>query len=1042
MVRWCFRCMSSPKCSMHSLAAVAALAICLFAGLVDAQCGTMSEAETFAMYTECCTRSPKEMVHQVSCDCAGTSSGNSQSYIDYTCDQVMQYFEQRTPPNATSTTDPLSTAEPTDSPTSSPPYVPPTTQSPSSPAPSNFPSDWLAGVELDLTIDGECTFLRGISDSEGSLDMLQEERLIGLYKLCEDCSWTPDYPTYRIFIRKGGLPAMQYMYIHYRWGACSSTSSSEWVVTEDPPNDPSNCGEEKDAYIAKYPSINPTTPPIGRKLWESQCFSATGPAGKLTITLRPAQRVDQLEAKMGWCPIGQAGNFMIGCQPCVGDTYSDFDFQDGSVYQKLCRLCPDGSSTTSISGRVSSHNSICDCHCAKGSYLNAASWCDIYKPEYLHELYQGEAFGGDSIITLSDGRSVLPRTTIASVRDQMRCLPCGKFKTTNTSGSQSEKDCRCDIFGVPGLIEVGDQCGCADGSFFDSELRKCRPCASQGERCSWGADLSRSMEPPDLEPGFWSEFASSQARNASRFGGHSIYRCYSSEVCTGSNGTCAHGRHGRACSLCVPGLFGSPDGPCEPCHNSPSGALASLLAMTILLSLAGTVTAHYVLNRQEENFEMAKNFDSLRLSLTQLFSYVQTLGVVSLFDVEWPAEIKEIFSLLRKFGLDFTIFARPACLIQLGQSASLELAVSWLVPVGAVLVAFAAPALLRPLAWLQRRVFPTAVCMAPVLNMTLDQSAKVVCFMIKLFFPTLMFNGFRLFTCIRSPNGHMTVASFPHLECPGEHSAASDEWLLLLPCAVLFLLAFGLGMFLICSWALNSVLRHMAASNLQKRGRWSFLFRDFRNAHVHWPLLILMKDLCINIIAVAFSGHASSQLLLTAIVMLAFCVATLTSFPFTDMSNSFMEMWLAFATFITCIFTAGMGFPFELLDASSESSNFLLAIQGFSFFVPACVVAYQIALSFNCSARLVPAALRPWQQDDMVEAINNWNSKLHIADTSNLAQIMSRFDSVELSQILSLIQNSPATLGLVEDSGASHLTIRRNLSNKRIRGSNASAADV
>ena len=138
-----------------------------------------------------------------------------------------------------------------------------------------------------------------------------------------------------------------------------------------------------------------------------------------------------------------------------------------------------------------------------------------------------------------------------------QCLPCGQSQITLQSGADSLSSCLC-----------------AEGSFMCPNVG-CMPCSS-GLHCPAG------LSPPGQKAGFWADpgaFASSKECVAS------VLRCRSASECPkAALGTCAHGRHGRACNNCQVGHFPDFDGSCQACGETDV-LLGALFIAVVLIAL-------------------------------------------------------------------------------------------------------------------------------------------------------------------------------------------------------------------------------------------------------------------------------------------------------------------------------------------------------------------------------------------------------------------------------------------------------------------------
>lgn len=98
---------------------------------------------------------------------------------------------------------------------------------------------------------------------------------------------------------------------------------------------------------------------------------------------------------------------------------------------------------------------------------------------------------------------------------------------------------------------------------------------------------------------------------------------------------------------------------------------------------------------------------------------------------------------------------------------------------------------------------------------------------------------------------------YPHLECPGNSNAPSGEWLEILPYAVVYCIIITGGFLGAVTYGVYR--QSKSIMTLGKRGPWSFLSTDFRDAYVWWPAFRLFKDLLVNVGSAVFANLGSSD---------------------------------------------------------------------------------------------------------------------------------------------------------------------------------------
>lgn len=677
-------------------------------------------------------------------------------------------------------------------------------------------------------------------------------------------------------------------------------------------------------------------------------------------------RVD--EAALCRCAEGYGGKGR-NCAACPADTYSYYNSsEDPNGLVRTCKPCPTGSTTQSKTGQ----KEISDCKCPVGTFL--------------------------------DGEG---------------CTHCPQFpfRTTEARGEVQESACSCSS-AYEGLKEFGGLCGCDDGSFMNHALRKCEPC-NYAETCTWGTNISLSLRPPPVQAGFWVEPVSSGT-----FSRNTIWRCTSAGSCF-AGGVCAEGRHGRACGLCQDKTHGNPNGPCVACSKSISVlAHGLLLTLGVFVVLAPAIIAlHMGVSGRTKDLKVMRKIRALRASLKQMVKHLQLISVIGKFSVSWPAFAMDIFQAIESFTLSLPNFLALNCLKEQNTAAS-EMLTKWAQP-----VVFLATALLAmPLSWglskalrcLAKRCEgkrlarwlpnPTAVSMRPT------DVCKVILFTVTLFWSTLAANSFEMLTCVQSPHGKMTVATYPHIEC----SFRNPEFMILASCSLVAVTLYLILPLLIMVRGYQKAATCIASSDRADRGWYSFLFIDFRDGHIIWLIVIMVKDATFAFIPAAFPGQGAAQLLITAAFSALHIVLVLQSLPFQNRTNSLLEAWNGATGAALCLYSTGMGFEkstgmdelLQLFDGSTANPIYrgravgLVCVQIFSITVPAAVLFYQVLCLLQPTKELLPQAMQPISQQENEEWIKDFLEK-----SEGLASILMRMDEADLHLFRTLFERTSATMG-------------------------------
>jgi len=721
------------------------------------------------------------------------------------------------------------------------------------------------------------------------------------------------------------------------------------------------------------------------------------------------------------CKCGGTGGGPSGsnCIKCPEDAYRFSEGNDIYRTRSDCTRCPERSTTNGTEGQ----DNVCGCECEIGSYL-----ADDTYPE------DTDGIGDKCVLTPPE-----LRTLNRSYTGSEYCKKCDLLRTTTLPGRLYKSDCVCNTLpgGILNLIEQDGECGCPTDYSFDRVGFACVRCADEGEDCNWngGFALDKSVLVPPLVPGYWADTGPLAGTAAADFSRHSIYKCFSDKACQDIYGTCARNRVGKACSLCRPGFAGGRDGACYECQGSAILGLIMCLGVVPFI----VIFVHCMIEGESNTRAFTQLMRSFRVSLKQLVKHMQVMTVVGGFTIGWPIEVDEIFDFISVFSFRIVDIAGIACLGD-EQTVSLELLTRYFIPAAVVLIGILITPFVSIVASkVTLMLFPNERLqkIGRLMKMDVNGATRATYWAMILFFTTLLQNGLILFTCYKHPNGEMTVAEFPHLHCLGARSGPDDEWLgLFAPGLIYTGLTLGLG--LGCYYYVYVKLWHqMEASDFMDRGSFAFLFEDFRDSCVHWPLLLLGRDAFLNSMGALLTNYGAVQLLITAFGSIVIAYWCVTQRPYLDTSNTVLELLNALSVFAICIFTAGMGFAKEpgVQDVAAlvkgnpagEQAVFtreriLLSFQLIALIGPFVIIAYQILVLIPCVERNLPARIRPLKEEEeqnlrlfLREALDITNG-LHI-NAKNLHHILDKLDPQELLMVGHFIDGVPAATGILRDKG-------------------------
>eukprot|EP00403_Amphidinium_massartii_P046689 CAMPEP_0178468920 /NCGR_PEP_ID=MMETSP0689_2-20121128/53164_1 /TAXON_ID=160604 /ORGANISM="Amphidinium massartii, Strain CS-259" /LENGTH=1242 /DNA_ID=CAMNT_0020095983 /DNA_START=65 /DNA_END=3793 /DNA_ORIENTATION=- len=171
-----------------------------------------------------------------------------------------------------------------------------------------------------------------------------------------------------------------------------------------------------------------------------------------------------------------------------------------------------------------------------------------------------------------------------------------------------------------------EQCGCRRGYHCE------------GLECPGGTD-DRLLT---LKKGYYSQLPVS------------VYRCWGDEFrCPGSRSpgdSCADGRRGFTCALCVDGKVPAARGECETCKAGS----AVMLPIAIICGTLALVAIYYMVDRHSAVVQSHAML-SAALATSLFITVVQQMGVISIMSVEWTDPVKSIFQMLRLLAFDIEI---------------------------------------------------------------------------------------------------------------------------------------------------------------------------------------------------------------------------------------------------------------------------------------------------------------------------------------------------------------------------------------------------
>lgn len=273
------------------------------------------------------------------------------------------------------------------------------------------------------------------------------------------------------------------------------------------------------------------------------------------------------------------------------------------------RACQDGQMQPCPRGHYAQNQSSTSCSpCPPGSIAAdiAASECRLCSPGFV-----ANRSGLDSCERCPVGKYM-------NLRGGEQCFDCGQNQITESTGVQSESECRCEV-----------------GSFMCVAMG-CIPCPA-GLRCSGQGE-------PEQSEGYWTPTVDEPQCD------FPVLRCRNKRECPGgAKGRCAMGREGLACNNCMANHYPY-DGNCVPCGERD--------VLPTLLFFAGAAALMAVSSWSKVE---SLNWLTAAAVTSQVIMAVQALGSIRELALEWPYPVRRLIDLTRLLTFNFDII-RVGCI--------------------------------------------------------------------------------------------------------------------------------------------------------------------------------------------------------------------------------------------------------------------------------------------------------------------------------------------------------------------------------------------
>ncbi|CAE7877999.1 unnamed protein product, partial [Symbiodinium microadriaticum] len=278
-----------------------------------------------------------------------------------------------------------------------------------------------------------------------------------------------------------------------------------------------------------------------------------------------------------------------------------------------------------------------------------------------------------------------------------------------------------------------------------------------------------------------------------------LFRCLGAGRCPGGRpGSCAGGLQYRACTDCPEGQVFS----VGSCQNCTVWQQAGWVLGLVLIFL-GLVVAYYMLTLQSTAKASVLFTTACAFGLT--ISSLQSVGIVGMMTVNFPAELRPIFDLLQVFVLDIDSLAF-SCIA--GNSAPARYTSSVLffpaMVLWLVVCSFASRGLSAELRWER------------------SKTCSVIGALLQVGFSTMSSISMAPLMCFSHPNGVHSLLKYPSITC------GTADHAIMLAMGLLLLIVGVLGFLALCTYAVLLSPRWSAQGQHTKVRAFRFLLFRFR----------------------------------------------------------------------------------------------------------------------------------------------------------------------------------------------------------------------
>jgi hypothetical protein len=494
----------------------------------------------------------------------------------------------------------------------------------------------------------------------------------------------------------------------------------------------------------------------------------------------------------------------------------------------------------------------------------------------------------------------------------LSCIQCpANMDTQGATGAVSESQCQCS----PRFYEVGN-----------GGRRTCQSCPLAAA-CPGG----QAIEPI---AGYWRISASEK---------NTFLRCPGgADVCLGGpNSDCTVGYEGPLCATCSSG-YGRLGLRCARC---PNRALSTAYFIFTIIFIVGLVS---FLSFSAQNLLKQRGSGIQKVFL----NYVQTLALIGSFQLEFPNQLRSIFSFAQGTALLSVRISTVDCTLSLdfykSFKAHLLLPILGILLLTVICALYVVYARLRPphLGPGGQRVFMASMVRERVV------SIAIATFFVVIFitYPLILKECLQIFSCRSLGDTRTFLNADLTVECKGRRYGEA------IGLSILVLALYVVGMPLLMFVVLFYNRKRLSDSVIKQRIQ--LLYEGFRLDRWYWELVILVRKVAIVSVAVFLPTKPLQQAYGGLVILVASIIAHTLLQPFTTKTLQMFELLSLVTSFMTLIL--GLIYTANLAETGSISRGPVIAYTVFFVAinaVTAALFAMQIIKSQKTILRLTVRVL-------------------------------------------------------------------------------------